>query len=99
MLEESAKLLDVKLEVLAIDTGLREDNASYYYAKRSGKERKSWTKMTLVVDIESQVILAEDVREGPGNDGVILREMFEREEIPPCLIGGFRIVGVTRKYL
>jgi len=38
LLEESSKLLNVKLEVLAIDsTGLREDNASYYYAK--GKEK------------------------------------------------------------
>ncbi|WP_457550073.1 transposase [Archaeoglobus sp.] len=85
LLEESAKLLDVKLDVLAIDsTGLREDNASCYYAKRSGKKRKSWTKMTIVVDVESQVILSEDVRMGPGNDGVILREMFERGDIPFC---------------
>ena len=43
-------------------TGLREDNASYYYAKRSGKKRRSRTKMTVVVDVESQVILAGDVR-------------------------------------
>ncbi len=55
--------------------GLREDNSSYYYAKRSGKVRKSWTKMTVVVDVESQVILAEDVRWGPGNDGVVLRDV------------------------
>ena len=85
LLEGSAKLLDVKLEVLAVDsTGLREDNASFYYAKRSGKKRKSWTKMTIVVDVESQVILSEDVRVGPGNDGVVLREMFERGDIPLC---------------
>ena len=83
LLEESAKLLDVKLDILAIDTGLREDK-SYYYAKRSGKVRKSWTKMTVVVDVESQVILAGDIRKGPGNDGVVLREMFERGEIPSC---------------
>jgi len=56
LLEKSAKLLDVKLDILAIDsTGLREDNSSYYYAKRSGKVRKSWTKMTVVVDVESQI--------------------------------------------
>ena len=36
--------------------------------------------MTVVVDVESQTILAEDVRKGPGNDGVVLREMFERGE-------------------
>jgi len=49
LLEESSKLLDVKLDILAIDsTGLREDDASYYYAKRSGKKRKSWTKMKLL---------------------------------------------------
>ncbi|WP_457549950.1 transposase [Archaeoglobus sp.] len=85
LLKESAKLLEVKLDVLAIDsTGLREDNASFYYAKRSGKKRKSWTKMTIVVDVESQVILSEDVRMGPGNDGVVLREMFERGDIPKC---------------
>ncbi len=83
LLEESAKLLDVKLEVLAIDsTGLREDNLSYYYAKRNRKVRKSWTKMTVVVDVRSQTILAGDVRKGQGNDG--LREMFERGDIPPC---------------
>lgn len=85
LLEESSKLLDVKLEILAIDsTGLREDNASYYYAKRSGKKRRSWIKMTVVVDVESQTILSEDVRIGPGNDGVVLREMFDKGEIPPC---------------
>jgi len=33
-LEESSRLLGIKLKVLAIgSTGLREDNASYYYAK------------------------------------------------------------------
>jgi len=85
LLEESGKLLDVKLEVLAIDsTGLREDDASFYYAKKSGKKRKSWTKMTIVVDVETQVILSGDVRYGPGNDGVILREMFERGDILSC---------------
>ncbi len=42
LLEESSRLLDVKLEVLAVDsTGLREDSTSYYYAKRDGKKRKS----------------------------------------------------------
>ncbi len=46
LLEGSAKLLNVKLEVLAIDsTGLREDNASFYYARKSGRERKSWRKL------------------------------------------------------
>jgi len=55
LLEESAKLLDVKLEVLTVDSNrLREDNASCYYTKRSGKKRMSWTKMTIVVDVESQ---------------------------------------------
>ena len=85
LLEESAKLLNVKLEVLAIDsTGLREDNASFYYAKRSGKKRKSWTKMTIVVDYDSQAILSANVGIGPGNDGLILREMVERGDIPSC---------------
>jgi len=69
LLEESAKLLDVKEEI---------------YAKRSGKKRKSWTKMTIVVDVETQVILSEDVRIGPGNDGVILRGMVENGDIPSC---------------
>ncbi len=40
--------------------------------------------MTIVVDVESQMILSEDVRAGPGNDGVVLREMFERGDIPKC---------------
>ena len=58
LLEESSKLLNVKTEILAIDsTGLREDNASFYYAKRSGKKRKSWRKLTIVVDT-SQMILS-----------------------------------------
>jgi len=99
---ESSKLLNVKLEVLAIDsTGLREDNASCYYAKKSGKKRKSWTKMTIVVDVESQMILSEDVRVGPGIDGVVLREMFDRGDIPSCEIlladSGYDCRGVTRK--
>lgn len=54
LLEESAKLLDVKTEVLAIDsTELREDNASFHYANRSGKKRKSWRKLTIIVDTDS----------------------------------------------
>lgn len=74
LLEERAKLLSVKLEVLAIDsTGLREDNASFYYAKRSGKKRKSWRKLTIVVDTDSQAILSVNISIGPSNDGVILR--------------------------
>ncbi len=59
----------MRLDILAIDyTELREDNASYYYAKRSGKKGKSWVKLTLVVDMESQVILAGDIRRRPRND-------------------------------
>ena len=59
LLEESSKLLNVKTEILAIDsTGLREDNASFYYAKRSGKKRKSWRKLTIVVDTDSQMSLS-----------------------------------------
>ncbi len=57
LLEESSKLLNVKLEVLAIDSRLREDNASYCYAKGSGKKRKSWIKITVVVDVEPQIWL------------------------------------------
>ena len=85
LLEESAKLLNVNLDILAIDsTGLREDNSSFYYAKRSGKKRKSWTKMTIVVDYDLQAIVSSNVGIGPGNDGVILREMVEMGEIPSC---------------
>ena len=85
LLEESSKLLGVKLEVLAVDsTGLREDNASFYYAKRSGKKRKNWRKLTIVVDTESQAILSANISIGPSNDGVILREMFEKGLIPSC---------------
>jgi len=36
--------------------------------------------VTVVVDVELQTILAEDVRRGLGNDGVVLREMVERGE-------------------
>ena len=53
LLEESSRMLDVKLDILD-STGLREDNASYYYAKIR-KKRKNWTKMTVVVDVRSQV--------------------------------------------
>ena len=85
LLEESSKLLGVKLEVLAVDsTGLREDNASFYYAKRSGKKRKNWRKLTIVVDTDSQMILSANVSIGPSNDGVILREMFNDGLIPSC---------------
>ncbi len=85
LLEESSKLLGVKLEILAIDsTGLREDNASFYYAKRSGKKRKNWRKLTIVVDTDSQAILSANISIGPSNDGVILREMFNKGLIPPC---------------
>ena len=77
LLEESSKLICVKLEVLAIDsTGLREDNASFYYIKRSGK-KKYWRKLTVIVDTDSQMILSANISIDPSNDGVILREMFE----------------------
>ncbi len=39
--------------------------------------------MIIVIDVESQVILSGDVRMGPCNDSVTLREMFERGKIPP----------------
>jgi len=87
LLEGSAKLLDVKLEVLIYSTCLRGDNASYYYAERSGKKMKNWIKMTVFVDKESQTILSGDVRMGQGNDCVVLREMFERGDIPRVFIG------------
>ena len=85
LLEESSKLLGVKLEILAIDsTGLREDNASFYYAKRSGKKRRSWRKLTIVVDTDSQAIVSANISIGPSNDGAILRDMFESGLIPSC---------------
>lgn len=65
VLEESSKLLDVKLDILAIDS-----TASFYYAKIR-KKRKNWTKLMVVVDVKSQAILAGDIRNRPGNDGVI----------------------------
>jgi len=78
LLEESTKLLGVKLEVLTVDSpSLREDNASFYYAKRSGKKRMNWRKLTIVVDTDSQMILSANISIGPSNDSVILREMFE----------------------
>ena len=44
--------------------------------------------------------MAEDVRRGPGNDGVVLREMFERGDIPSCDVlladSGYDL-GVTKK--
>jgi len=87
LLEESSKLLEVKTEVLAIDsTGLREDNANFYYAKRSGKKRKNWRKLTIVVDTDSQAIISANIGVGPSNDGVILREMFEKGLIPSCQV-------------
>ena len=85
LLKESSKLLGVKLEILAIDsTGLREDNASFYYAKRNGKKKRSWRKLTIVVDTDSQAILSANISICPSNDSVILREMFERCLIPSC---------------
>ena len=66
LLEGSAKLLRVKLEILAVDsTGLREDNASFYYAKRSGKKRRSWRKLTVIKDTDSQAILSANISIGP----------------------------------
>ena len=42
---------------------------------------------------------AEDIRRGPGNYGVILREMFEKGEIPSCevLFADFKIVREIKK--
>jgi len=46
LLEESAKLLDVKLDIMAIDW--IERGSSYYYTKIR-KKRKNWTKMKLLM--------------------------------------------------
>jgi len=56
----------VKLEVLINSTGLREDDSGFYYANRTGNKKKNSAKMTVVVDAESQVISAEDVKNVTG---------------------------------
>ena len=48
LLEESSRLLNVKLEVLIDSTGLREDDSSFYYANRTGNKKKNSAKMTVV---------------------------------------------------
>lgn len=56
----------MKLEVLINSTGLREDDSGFYYANRTGNKKKNSAKMTVVVDAESQVISAEDVKNVTG---------------------------------
>ena len=46
----------------------------------------SWVKLTAVVDVYTQAILFTDVRIGLNNDEVILKEIFERGDIPNCNI-------------
>jgi hypothetical protein len=53
----------------AIDaTGLESRHTSTYFAARSGRPTRSWTKLTAAVDTKSHFIAAATVTAGPAND-------------------------------
>ena len=53
----------------------------------------------LIVDSDSQAIVSSNVSIGPSNDGVILREMVERGDIPSCNVlladSGYVTLNIT----
>jgi hypothetical protein len=53
----------------AVDaTGLESRHTSRYFARRSGAEHASWTKLTAAVDTASHFIAGATVTTGPSND-------------------------------
>ena len=56
--EQIIRHLRIKPKLIALDgTGFTNDYADKYYAQIRGKERKSFTKCHVVVDVDSRIIL------------------------------------------
>ena len=69
ILKRTVDAFDIDRPKIAIDaTGHSCDYSSTHYEKRTGKERKNFTKNTIVIDTDNQVILSFMVHKGPRHD-------------------------------
>ncbi len=87
VLEETLKLLpsqsDTEAPTVAIDgTGLMPCAVSTFFVKRlrdhgSGYPWRHWVKWLLAVDVRTQMVLAQQARQGPYNDCANLRSLLD----------------------
>jgi hypothetical protein len=66
-------------------TGFREDSASFYYAKRSGKKRKKWIKPVYMLETTHKVCLSQVIKRGPSQDSKFLDEVESRSHRKPII--------------
>ena len=66
----------------AVDaTGLESRHTSRYFARRSGAEQASWTKLTAAVDTTSHFIAGAAVTVGPSNDSPQFRPVLAQASL------------------
>lgn len=67
---------------VAVDaTGLDSRHTSRYFARRSGAEYASWTKLTVACDTRSHFFAGATVTVGPSNDSPQLRPVMEQASL------------------
>jgi hypothetical protein len=66
-------------------TGFREDSASFYYAKRSGKKRKRWIKPVYMVETRYKFCLSQVIKRGPSQDSRFLEEVEGKAPVKPII--------------
>jgi Transposase DDE domain len=66
----------------AVDaTGLESRHTSRYFARRSGAEHASWTKLTVAVDTASHFLAGATVTTGPSNDSPQFRPVLAQASL------------------
>jgi Transposase DDE domain len=66
----------------AVDgTGLESRHTSRYFARRSGAEHASWTKLTAAVDTASHFLAGATVTTGPSNDSPQFRPVLAQASL------------------
>jgi hypothetical protein len=76
----SSFILSIKIRKIraCIDaTGFSMDNASSFYTHRADI-RKRYLKVSLIIDIDKQLILSLKVRRGPRNDNIDFKLLIDR---------------------
>lgn len=66
-------------------TGFKEDSASFYYALRSGKERKRWIKAFYLLDTRTQICVSQVISTGPSGDARGLCQLEEKSSLLPFI--------------
>jgi hypothetical protein len=67
---------------VAVDaTGLESRHTSRYFARRSGAEHASWTKLTTATDTQSHFLAGATVTTGPSNDSPQFRPVMAQASL------------------